>query len=206
MDTLADWFSFSFHDHVWPSDSHFLQGLRMVSTWAIGGRTIKTCPDVGWGCSFRAVVQYTSWISFHGTWYWMSDSILVKHLFTAQFGKVSLKTSHIETFLPALCRTRMKGSWAGAMAAEDERHNRQELVFWWLMRAAVGSWAVRGGFVEWGITSPHYGKSSSDFQWRYEDLWRETIMNYAFMCLSVDYGYRNEKDSWRTLPNRCLLR
>lgn len=63
--------------------------------------------------------------------FWLSISL-------AQFGKVSLKTSHTETFLPALCRTRMKGSWAGAMAAEDERHNRQELVFWWLMRAAVG--------------------------------------------------------------------
>ena len=49
----------SSHDHVWPSGhSPFLQGLRMVSTWAIGGRTIKTCAfPVRWGCSFRAFVQ-----------------------------------------------------------------------------------------------------------------------------------------------------
>lgn len=39
-------------------------------------------------------VQYTSWISFHGTWYWMSDSILVKHLFSSIWQGVIENLSH----------------------------------------------------------------------------------------------------------------
>ncbi len=142
----------SSHDHAWPSGhSPFLQGLRMVSTWAIGGRTIKTCAfPVRWGCSFRAFVQYTSWISFHGNLILSVrfNSGEASPPYCSIWQGIIESLSHWNVSPPPL----LAQDPCERILSQSSGGRRWKAQPWWLVRAALGSWVVLGGFAKWGTT------------------------------------------------------